>query len=78
LRKKEQDLLKKDTLANQLFLLLALIKSNEQLKEVIAEYRHLFITLLSEESELYYISCEILTEIYQENRKLIVSDTANL
>jgi hypothetical protein len=78
LRKKEQDLLKKDTLSNQLLLLLALIKSNEQLKEVIAEYRHLFITLLSEESELYYISCEILTEIYQENRKLIVSDTANL
>ncbi len=78
LRKKEQDTAKKEVLSNQLFLLLALIKSNLQLKEAIAEYRHLFITLLSDDSDLYYVSCEILIEIYEENRKLVVSDTKNL
>lgn len=62
----------------KLLLLLAISRRNNKLVSEVSKMRDVFVKLLEEDDLLYYVSVDILTIIYRDNRNLIVSDQENL
>lgn len=77
LRSKQKNI-EKESIYWKILLLYVLIKDNKVLKKQIISMRNSFIHLVAEENHHSFVALDILTEIYSNNRSIVMSDREEL